>query len=192
MACAALMTCAAVAGPEPIIITTEIIYERSLGLTMDDKFSRELSETDRQILHLLQYKFPISKRPFRDLAIRLGLKEKEIIAKVAELSDRGFIRRLGATIDSRKIGYVSILVALKVRQEKISQISQVVNGFSGVTHNYLRKGKYNMWFTAIAPDQSSLLTILRTIGKTDGVEALLPLPAKRIFKVNVTFPLISE
>ncbi|SDF54425.1 transcriptional regulator, AsnC family [Sporolituus thermophilus DSM 23256] len=151
----------------------------------------ELNEFECKLLHILQYDFPLAPRPYKEIADRLQVTEETVLARVKQLFAKGLIRRLGASINSRQVGYSSVLVALKVASNYIPDVARVVNSFPGVTHNYLREGEYNMWFTAIAPDQDSLDTILNTIGSTCGVEAMIRLPAKRVFKVSVKFPLVA-
>jgi DNA-binding Lrp family transcriptional regulator len=149
----------------------------------------ELDEFERRILHALQYDFPVSERPYADIAASLHSTEETVLARVERLHAKGVIRRLGASINSRQVGYVSLLVALKVTDESLAEVAKVVNGFPGVTHNYLREGEFNMWFTAIAPDQESLNRILSTVKTTEGVVAVMPLSAKQVFKVSVKFSL---
>lgn len=151
----------------------------------------ELDEFDRRILHALQYDFAVTERPYREIAAKLGATEEAVLARVEQLYACGFIRRLGASINSRQVGYVSTLVALKVSTGFLPAVAKVVNGFTGVTHNYLRDGEYNMWFTAIAPNTESLEAMLKTVAALKGVAALMPLPARRVFKVSVKFPLVT-
>ena len=45
--------------------------------------------------------------------------------------------------------------------DKIDEVAEVINGYSGVSHNYLRKGKnkelpFNIWFTMSAPSKEKL------------------------------------
>jgi hypothetical protein len=63
----------------------------------------------------------------------------------------------------------------------------VVNRYPGVTHNYLRRHRYNVWFTLIAASEARLREILQEIAKESGVE-ILSLPAQEIFKIKVDFP----
>lgn len=151
----------------------------------------ELDEFDRQVLHALQYDFAVAERPYREIAEKFQTTEEAVLARAERLYAKGFIRRLGASINSRKVGYVSTLVALKVTENSIATVAKVVNGFAGVTHNYLRDGEYNMWFTAIMPNEESLNTVLHTVAATSGVEDVMSLPAKRVFKVSVKFPLVA-
>ncbi len=151
----------------------------------------ELDEFDRQVLHALQYDFAVTERPYREIAAKIGTTEEAVLTRAEQLYAKGLIRRLGASMNSRQMGYVSTLVALKVTENSILPVAKVVNGFTGVTHNYLRDGEYNMWFTAIAPNEENLTAILHSVAATPGVEALLSLPAKRVFKVSVKFPLVA-
>lgn len=158
---------------------------------MDVNSLSELDELDRRILQAIQYDFPVASRPYGEIAVRLGVSEDAVLQKVRDFQARGLIRRLGASVNSRQVGYKSTLVALKVAYGKIEEVAKLVNGFAGVTHNYLREGEYNMWFTAIAPDASSLAAILAAVEAAEGVEDLMPLPAKRMFKVSVKFPMVA-
>jgi hypothetical protein len=64
---------------------------------------------------------------------------------------------------------------------------EVVNRYPGVTHNYLRRHHYNVWFTLIAPSKARLEEILTEISRESGVE-ILSLPAVEVFKIKVDFP----
>lgn len=162
-------------------------------MSVDVAEEREtLDDFDRKILHILQYDFPLIPSPYSYIGSLLQSTEEVILKRVSWLYEQGYIRRLGVSIDSRRIGYVSTLVALKVAERFVPTVAEVINRFAGVTHNYLREGEYNMWFTAIAPDQKSLDQILHTVREIKGVDVLLSLPAKRVFKVNVKFPLITR
>ncbi len=158
-------------------------------MSMNEDSPVTLGDFDRQILEALQYRFPISSNPYRDIAATLNVTEESVLQQVKQLYEQGIIRRLGASINSRHVGYVSVLVALKVADSWIEETAVLINSFSGITHNYLREGEYNMWFTLISPDTKEMAEILDSIANQQGVEAMLPLPANRVFKVSVKFPL---
>ena len=80
-----------------------------------------------------------------------------MVARVLAMADADVIRRLGANFTSRKLGYTSTLVAVRVAPDKLEIFVAVVNRYPGVTHNYLRRHRYNVWFTLIA-DRSSAST----------------------------------
>jgi DNA-binding Lrp family transcriptional regulator len=148
-----------------------------------------LDDLDRAILNEIQSHFPIESRPYAEVGRRVGASEAEVLARVTAMTDAGIIRRLGANFTSRKLGYTSTLVAVRVDPEKLDHFVAVVNRYPGVTHNYLRRHRYNVWFTLIAESEERLQQILTEISRTSGVTELLSLPAQEIFKIKVDFPL---
>jgi len=151
-----------------------------------------LTEADRQLLNAMQEGFLPVPNPFKEIGARLGLTEDEAIAELRRLKESGAIRRLGAIIDSRKIGYTGTLCAMKVPGERISEAAAVINSFPEVTHNYVREGEFNVWFTVLALSAARIQEILHTIKRETGIRELLNLPARRIFKIRVSFDLEGE
>jgi DNA-binding Lrp family transcriptional regulator len=148
-----------------------------------------LDELDRAILNEIQSHFPIVVRPYAEVGVRVGATEAEVLARVMAMTEAGIIRRLGANFTSRKLGYTSTLCAARVEPESLDHFVAVVNRYPGVTHNYLRRHRYNVWFTLIAESEERLQQILTEISRTSGVAEILSLPAQEIFKIKVDFPL---
>ncbi|MFW6099178.1 MAG: AsnC family transcriptional regulator [Thermodesulfobacteriota bacterium] len=146
-----------------------------------------MDETDKKILNEIQSDFPISPRPYLDVGKRLGLSEQAVIEAVRRLKQRGIIRRIGGNFHSHRLNHVSTLCAAKVPEEKIEQFVEVVNGYAGVTHNYLRNNAYNIWFTFIAKDMDTIAEALGEIALKTGIQDVLNLPAKKMFKIKVDF-----
>jgi DNA-binding Lrp family transcriptional regulator len=146
-----------------------------------------LDELDKAILNEIQSHFPIAARPYAEVGERVGAPEAEVIRRVQQMFEAGIIRRIGANFTSRKLGYTSTLCAAAVPPDKLEQFVEVVNRYPGVTHNYLRRHRYNVWFTLIAESEGRLKEILGEISRATGVE-VLSLPAEQIFKIKVDFP----
>ncbi len=146
----------------------------------------ELDPLDKKILNMVQMDFPLSRRPFRDLALELGITEDECISRIKRLVESGAIRRIGPIISTRNTGGVGTLVALKAPPEKIDDVAEVINSFEEVSHNYLRPAEYNIWFTVSARSRERLEEILDEIRRKTGCP-LLNLPTKRLFKIGVKF-----
>jgi len=146
-----------------------------------------MDRLDREIINEIQSDFPITSRPFLDLANKLGSTEDVILSRIRILKERGIIRRIGGNFQSRKLNFTSTLCAAKVPEEKLDTFVETVNRYSGVTHNYLRDHEYNVWFTFIAPDMESIDLALREISEATGVADILNLPAMRMFKIKVDF-----
>ncbi len=145
-----------------------------------------MNERDRELLNEIQSDFPVESHPYRIIGDRIGMDENEVLERIARLKQEGIIRRFGASINSRRIGFVSTLLAARVPEDKFEDFVETVNACPGVTHNYQRHHEYNVWFTLISPSlEDKKQTIEELIGKT-GVE-ILELPAKSIFKIKVDF-----
>ena len=146
-----------------------------------------MDRLDREIINEIQSDFPITSRPFLDLANKLGSTEDVILSRIRILKERAIIRRIGGNFQSRKLNFTSTLCAAKVPEEKLNAFVETVNRYSGVTHNYLRDHEYNVWFTFIAPDMKSIDLALKEISEATGVADILNLPAVRMFKIKVDF-----
>ena len=146
-----------------------------------------LDDLDRAILNEIQSHFPIESRPYAEVGSRVGASEAEVLARVKAMAESGIIRRLGANFTSRKLGYTSTLCAARVPEDKLDQFVAVVNRYPGVTHNYLRRHHYNIWFTLIADSEARLNYILEEISQVAGVPEILSLPAHEVFKIKVDF-----
>ena len=74
----------------------------------------KLDPLDEKILAAIQADFPLVERPFEALAARFHVGAQELTARVQRLRSEGFIRRLGAVFEARRVGYVSTLVAARI------------------------------------------------------------------------------
>lgn len=146
-----------------------------------------MDKIDRAILEMLQVEFPLVKRPFKLIGERAGIAEEEAIARIKRLLESGKIRQIRPIIDSKKLGLKSTLVAMSIPQDRIDEVARIINSYDGVSHNYVRNHHYNIWFTLAARDEKSLNEIVEEIKKRAGIEDVLNLPAKKLFKLEVKF-----
>ena len=146
-----------------------------------------MDETDRRIINEIQIDFPIHPRPFHELGKRLQLTEDDVLVRVRALKEEGVIRRIGGNFQSGKLDHQSTLCAAKVPDAKLEPFVEAVNRYPGVTHNYQRNHKYNVWFTFIAPTMEDIDRALEEISRKTGVSDILNLPAVKLFKIKVNF-----
>lgn len=142
---------------------------------------------DRAILNRIQSDFPIDSNPYGVIAAELGLKEEDIIERTRALKKAGIIRRIGGNVVPDKVGYVSTLCAAKVPPDRVDAFAEVVNRYPGVTHNYRRDNRFNVWFTFIAPSMEAIEDNLKQISADTGIDAILNLPATKVFKIKAQF-----
>jgi len=148
-----------------------------------------MDDLDRRILQKLQYEFPLEERPYNVLAEKMGIEADELWDRVKKLIASGMIRRMGASLDSRKLGYSSTLAAISVGAEQVDEASDLVGSYVEVTHSYLRDGDFNIWFTVIACDDGEISRILEQIRGKLLLEPgkIMNLPMKRLFKLDARF-----
>ena len=146
----------------------------------------QLDETDKKILNLTQLDFPLDAHPFKVLANKIGITEEEVISRMQRLHDEGAVRRIGPIINSKGTGRVGTLVALKAPEDQIDQIAEKINSYPEVSHNYLRPGEYNVWFTLSAPNREPLDEILNEL-KKEVKCPMMDMPTTHLFKIGVNF-----
>ena len=152
-----------------------------------------MDELDCRILQALQNDFPLSPRPYEAISDKLKIPCEQLLARLQSLMADGLIRRIGASLDSHKLGFCSTLVAISVEDSIVEQASEIIEKFPEITHSYLRSDHFNIWFTIIASDNERIESIIKEIqsGLSLASSQILNLPMKRLFKLNACFRNLS-
>ena len=146
----------------------------------------ELDDADRELLRVLQSGIPLTSQPFKEIGERAGLSEAETIERIQNMLDQGIMRKVGAIISPRNLGYVSTLAAINAPEAEVEEVAELINGYKGVTHNYLREGEPNIWFTMTEPDPETLDKNLSDIEKAAG-HPVRRMPVEKLYKIGVKF-----
>ncbi len=147
----------------------------------------DLSELDRRLLDEFQRDFPITSRPYAELANRLSTDEKTVIARLDQLRQLGLISRVGAVVAPHRAGW-STLAAMAVPEERLEEVAALVSGFPEVNHNYEREHRLNLWFVVTGADAGQVAAVLRDIEGQTGL-AVLDLPLVEAYRLDLGFPL---
>ena len=145
------------------------------------------AEVKETVLGTIQSGFPLAPDPYGTLAEQLGFERDEVVEALLDLREEGLVRRIGASFDSRRLGYSSTLCALAVPPERADEVAEIINAYPGVTHNYLRENRYNIWFTLITRSAEDRARILGQIVERSGCDDLLDMPATKMYKIRVDF-----
>ena len=143
-----------------------------------------MDEKDKEIIQMLQAKFPLVTEPYQAIGDKLWMDEVSVISRIARMIESGVIRHVGPFFDSKKLGYKGCLAAVKVPEKDIDKVAQIINSYDEVTHNYLREGDLNMWFTVIASSEGRRDEIILQIKQKSGLKICV-FPSKRLYKVKV-------
>lgn len=99
-----------------------------------------LDSTDKKIIAALQGDLPLVNRPYKQLADQLGLSEDELIARLLRYRQSGAMRRMGAVLRHREVGYgANALCACRVPEPELERVAAVVSARPEVTHCYSRR-----------------------------------------------------
>ncbi|WP_305857383.1 Lrp/AsnC family transcriptional regulator [Balneatrix alpica] len=150
-------------------------------------YSLPLSPRQQQLLARYQQQLPCSAHPYAQMAAELGCSEAEVLAELRQLDALGALSRVGAVLESRKLG-ASTLVALQVPPERLDAVAALVSAVAGVNHNYAREHRYNLWFVLTAVSQQELQQSLERIRQQTQLP-MLNLPMIRGYHLNLGFPL---
>lgn len=153
----------------------------------------ELDAIDRQILMILQRGIAIESRPYQAMAEEIGgVSEDEVIARIARMKENNIIRRMSGFFDSRRLGYQSMLVAVKPKPGAFDDAVAFINQFPGITHNYERSHEYSIWFTIIAINRPTLDWILDRIEACGAVDGMMRFEMTQRYKIDVTFDVAQQ
>lgn len=149
----------------------------------------KLTESEHRLLNEFQRDFPLTAKPYTELAKKLDCSEEEVIEQLKKLQEQKLISRIGAVVQPNTIG-CSTLAAMSVPENNISSIVEIINQIPEVNHNYERENKMNIWFVVTSKNQDSLTQILNHIEQESGYK-VNSFPMVRNFHIDLGFDLHS-
>ncbi len=124
---------------------------------------------DALIINYLQDGFPICDTPYLHVANQLGLTEEDVLARLKKLLDNGTLTRFGALYNAERMGGALTLAAIKVPEKDFEYVTNIVNTFPEVAHNYARNHELNMWFVVATETPEQLDNTLAAIEQQTGL-----------------------
>ena len=131
--------------------------------------STPLDEIDRRIINALQGGFPLSNEPYREVASALNLTEDDLLARLRRLLEHRVLTRFGPMFQVERMGGAFVLAALAVPEERYAAVTDIVNGFAEVAHNYRREHRLNMWFVLATETPEGIATAVAAIEAATGL-----------------------
>ena len=147
---------------------------------------------DRKILNIIQTRFPLVEMPFAEIGDEVELPEEEVIERIGELKGKNVVRQISAIFDTRRLGYKTTLVAMRLPADELDAAAQIINVHPGVSHNYARNGHFNLWFTVAVPPYEDLAETVEDMAKRTGAESYRLMPTIKFFKIGVNFDMVKE
>lgn len=129
-----------------------------------------MDQIDRDIINTLQGGLEICERPYQEAALRLGLQEDDLIARLTSLLARGVLTRIGPLYQIERMGGAFTLAALHAPAEQYEQVAQQVNALEQIAHNYAREHELNMWFVIATETPQEIDTVIAQIERETGCQ----------------------
>jgi DNA-binding Lrp family transcriptional regulator len=109
-----------------------------------------LTSIDRRIVASLCGDLPESLAPLQDIATRLGISEKKLLSTIGRLRRSKILRRFGATVDQRRLGFhANAMVVWQIPEERVEEAAGAIVSCPAVTHCYQRESRpswpYNLY-----------------------------------------------
>jgi siroheme decarboxylase len=142
-----------------------------------------IDETDRKLINGWQGGFPLTSRPFAEVAQGLGISEDEAIERIRAMRDEGVISRFGPMFNADALGGAFCLCAMSVPESRWDETVAAVNARIEVAHNYRREHRLNMWFVVATEDAGKIGEICEEI-ETDTGLRVFAFPKLREFFVE--------
>ncbi len=133
-------------------------------------------ETDRALLSMTQKAIPLVDEPFREISEQLGLEHREVLARLRRRVRDGMIKRIGSSVNQRKLGIVAnAVVAWKVPDDLVEKTGQKLSSYNEVTHCYERSTvpgvwEYNMFTVLHGYDRPSVEAYAQRLSGTIGID----------------------
>jgi DNA-binding Lrp family transcriptional regulator len=153
-----------------------------------DLQGRDFGLEDVPYVRALQQDLPLVPRPFAEIGRRWGLSEADLLAKAYELEAAGIMRRFGAVLRHRRVGYTANGMACwVVPTSQIEEVGRVAARLSQVSHCYQRPAYPPHWpytlFTMIhGQTKDDVETVVAQIADETGIDSYEVLYSTHEFK----------
>ena len=146
-----------------------------------------LTELEQKVIASIQGDIHVTERPYLEIAENLGISEDTLLETLQHLSDKGVIRRFGATLRHQKSGFSSnAMVAWQVDEDRIDDVGEKMAAFKEVSHCYRRNPQkqwpYNLYTMVHAGDEASCREIVRRLAADNGIDTYSILFSRRELK----------
>lgn len=131
-----------------------------------------LDATDRALINRLQEGLPLTSAPFDGIAAEMAITVDDLLARLARMNETGAITRFGPFFDAAAMGGAFCLCAMAVPEAEFDRVTDQVNAFPQVAHNYQRSHRLNMWFVLATETPEGIAEAADAIEEATGIAVL--------------------
>ena len=146
-----------------------------------------VSSKDIEVIDCMQRGLPLGERPFKALAGQAGISEEELLEKTRAWKETGVIRRFGALLAHRRLGFAANgMVVWRIPEDRINEAGSKAAGFDFVSHCYSRQPAqtwpYNFYVMIHGRTREEVLSKTETLADAIGFQDYEVLFSVREFK----------
>jgi len=137
-----------------------------------------LTETDRELIAVIQDGLPLVAHPYAAIGEQLGLSETAVIKRLEVLQSAGLIKRMGVVVKHRALGYrANAMVVWDIPDDQVERIGALLADEVCVTLCYQRPRRlpawrYNLFCMIHGRERDSVLRRLEQIISCYGLEKI--------------------
>ena len=148
---------------------------------------KKVSELDKNVIRALQGDFPLVEEPYKELAARAGVSEEVFLARVKEMTEEKMIRKMGAVLRHREIGFAAnALCAWEVPADRLDDVAKSMAASPSISHCYDRNTApgwpYNLYTMIHGHSRAECESIADQLGKENHIENRVMLYSKKEWK----------
>ena len=135
-----------------------------------------LTETDRELIAVIQDGLPLVAHPYAAIGEQLGLSEAAVIERLEILQSAGLIKRMGVVVRHRSLGYrANAMVVWDIPDDQVEHIGALLAAEVCVTLCYQRPRRlpawpYNLFCMIHGRERDSVLRRLEQMVSGHGLE----------------------
>ena len=145
-----------------------------------------MDSLDRAIITNFQGGFPVCENPYAQVAAQLDTDESTIIERLDNLLQQGYLSRFGPMYHAERLGGGLSLAAMSIPLYDFERVTEVVNAFDEVAHNYQRSHELNIWFVLATETPGRIQKVIDEIEQQTGYK-VYNMPKEKEFFVGLKF-----
>jgi len=127
-----------------------------------------LSKLDKNIISLISRDIPLVKEPFRNLSLKLGIKQEALFKKLKFYKKKNLLRKFCASLNHRKIGFgYNAMVVWDIPRERLNKAAGLMVASAQVSHCYQREKapdwNYNLYSMIHGKSKKECLDVVKDI-----------------------------
>jgi DNA-binding Lrp family transcriptional regulator len=141
----------------------------------------------KKVLEALPADFPVSERPYDEMAREMGMSGAALIDELVALKKVGIIRRIAAMVAHRSVSYEgNAMVVWRVPEAELEKVGTVMAGYDEVSHCYERDTggywDYNLYTMVHGRTKEECLATVGRMSSRSGIVDYRVLFSLREFK----------